>query len=443
MRTPGTAVGARSPLAAAPLRAARRGAAPRAANAPGPRHALRQQALPHRLPARARHPLPRGPLPVRGRRLHRAPPGRGAAHRPDPGPGVRLARTPVADAAVDLPGPVRRRELAGPDGGVPPGVRGAAGRRAEGTRADGARQVPRPRSADVRARTGVARRRLPARVVGAHAGASRGVRRRRLGAQPGRSRPPDRAGRPGLPGAPRSPPAAGARGPPGPPVPAVRPRRGRHARMVGRRPAGLPGAVAGPAGAGAAPRRRRGTAAGRAGHPVAAAPARAVRAGGAGGAGDGGRGVAAPGRRGRGGPRREPAARAVRGRPGADETAGSAGAGGSAGHGDPAGHGGSADSSGPWSAETAVDLLALAASGVGTWDLRLRIRFRDGASRDVTAHALTGAGLLRRRAVPSARHCVVLVQPYTTHSGALALRVAPGVRGVLSVVRARLRRLLH
>ncbi|MER7402231.1 glycosyltransferase family 2 protein [Streptomyces sp. NPDC000070] len=100
-------------------------------------------------------------------------------------------------------------------------------------------------------------------------------------------------------------------------------------------------------------------------------------------------------------------------------------------------------SAGTWSAETTVDLAALAAPGVGTWDLRLRIRFRDGVSRDVTAHALTGAGLLRRSAVPSARHGVVLVQPYATHSGALALRVAPGVRGVLSVVRGRLRRLLH
>lgn len=147
--------------------------------------------------------------------------------------------------------------------------------------------------------------------------------------------------------------------------------------------------------------------------------------------------------------------------PGAEETAGSAGPGDSAdpaGRGDsagrgasagrgnsagPAGHGGSAGSDCTWSAETVVDLLPLAAPGVGTWDLRLRIRFRDGASRDVTAHALTGAGLLRRRAVPSARHGVVLVQPYATHSGALALRVAPGVRGVLSVARARLRRLLH
>ncbi|MEU6470399.1 glycosyltransferase family 2 protein [Streptomyces massasporeus] len=119
---------------------------------------------------------------------------------------------------------------------------------------------------------------------------------------------------------------------------------------------------------------------------------------------------------------------------GADGTAGSAGQGGSVA---------SAGSDGTWSAEAAVDLLSLAAPGAGIWDLRLRIRFRDGASRDVTAHALTGAGLLRRRAVPSARHGVVLVQPYATHSGALALRVAPGVRGVLSVVRARLRRLLH
>ncbi|MET9394738.1 glycosyltransferase family 2 protein [Streptomyces sp. NPDC006624] len=108
-----------------------------------------------------------------------------------------------------------------------------------------------------------------------------------------------------------------------------------------------------------------------------------------------------------------------------------------------AGTAGPEGAAGTWSAEAAVDLAALAAAGAGTWDLRLRIRFRDGVSRDVTAHALTGAGLLRRRAVPSARHGVVLVQPYATHSGALALRLAPGAGGVLSVVRGRLRRLLH
>ncbi|MGI5375863.1 glycosyltransferase family 2 protein [Streptomyces sp. CA-251387] len=114
-----------------------------------------------------------------------------------------------------------------------------------------------------------------------------------------------------------------------------------------------------------------------------------------------------------------------------------------------------------WSAETTVSWAAFAgvsaaafsgvsrasrasrASGADTWDLRLRVRFRGGAYREVTAHALTGAGLLRRRAVVGARHAVVLVHPYTTHSGALALRVAPGLRGAMAVARGRLRRLLH
>ncbi|MGW0614320.1 glycosyltransferase family 2 protein [Streptomyces sp. NPDC002788] len=125
---------------------------------------------------------------------------------------------------------------------------------------------------------------------------------------------------------------------------------------------------------------------------------------------------------------------------GATEAAGSAGSTGTAGS---AGSAGTAGAAGTWWAETAVDLRALAAHGSGTWDLRVRVLFRDGAGRDVSAHALTGAGPLRRRAVPSARYGVVLVQPYATHSGALALRVAPGVRGMLSVVRGRLRRLLH
>ncbi|WP_372478034.1 glycosyltransferase family 2 protein [Streptomyces barringtoniae] len=93
-----------------------------------------------------------------------------------------------------------------------------------------------------------------------------------------------------------------------------------------------------------------------------------------------------------------------------------------------------------WSAELPVDLDGL---GAGTWDLRLTVRFADGTQREVTAHALTGAGRLRRRAVPSVRHGVLLVQPYATHSGALALRVAAGVRGVMQVARSRLRRLLH
>ncbi|MFF5407986.1 glycosyltransferase family 2 protein [Streptomyces misionensis] len=93
-----------------------------------------------------------------------------------------------------------------------------------------------------------------------------------------------------------------------------------------------------------------------------------------------------------------------------------------------------------WSAELPVDLGVL---GAGTWDLRLTVRFADGSEREVTAHARAGAGRLRRRAVPSVRYGVLLVQPYATHSGALALRVATGVRGVTQVLRSRLRRLLH
>jgi hypothetical protein len=93
-----------------------------------------------------------------------------------------------------------------------------------------------------------------------------------------------------------------------------------------------------------------------------------------------------------------------------------------------------------WSGELPVDLSAL---GSGTWDLRLRVHYRDGSSRDVTAHAVGGGGLLRRRAVPNLRYGVLLVQPYRTHAGALALRLAPGLRGTTDVVRRRLKRLLH
>ncbi|MER6014966.1 glycosyltransferase family 2 protein [Streptomyces bluensis] len=93
-----------------------------------------------------------------------------------------------------------------------------------------------------------------------------------------------------------------------------------------------------------------------------------------------------------------------------------------------------------WLATMPVDLGEL---GSGTWDLRLRLRFRDGTSRETTAHALAGPGLLRRTAVPSARHGLLLVQPYATHAGALALRLAPGWRGLTDVMSRRVTRLLH
>lgn len=93
-----------------------------------------------------------------------------------------------------------------------------------------------------------------------------------------------------------------------------------------------------------------------------------------------------------------------------------------------------------WAAELPLDVGAF---GAGVWDLRLAVRFADGAEREVTAAARAGAGRLRRRAVPDLRHGVLLVQPYATHSGALALRVATGVRGLARILRGRLRRLLR
>ncbi|MFC5217540.1 glycosyltransferase family 2 protein [Streptomyces coerulescens] len=106
------------------------------------------------------------------------------------------------------------------------------------------------------------------------------------------------------------------------------------------------------------------------------------------------------------------------------------------------------DTGGVWSAEVPVRWAAftagrMSAGGARAWDLRLRVRFGGGAYREVTARVRADAEPPRRCAVVRARHSVVLVQPYTTYSGALALRVAPGLRGVISVVRDRLRRLLH
>ncbi|MCX4236238.1 glycosyltransferase [Streptomyces ortus] len=104
---------------------------------------------------------------------------------------------------------------------------------------------------------------------------------------------------------------------------------------------------------------------------------------------------------------------------------------------DPAPYASGADS---WTAEARADLAAL---GSGTWDLRLCLRFHDGTTRETTAHASAGPGLLRRTVVPSARHGVLLVQPYATHAGSLALRIAPGLRGTATVLGRRLKRLLH
>lgn len=94
---------------------------------------------------------------------------------------------------------------------------------------------------------------------------------------------------------------------------------------------------------------------------------------------------------------------------------------------------------GTWTASLRVNLADLES---GTWDLWLLLGFADGTVRRTTPRARHSRRLLRRTAVPSRRHGLVLVQPYATHSGSLALRVAPGVRGAAVVLRRRVARLV-
>ncbi|UQT58212.1 glycosyltransferase [Streptomyces durmitorensis] len=89
-----------------------------------------------------------------------------------------------------------------------------------------------------------------------------------------------------------------------------------------------------------------------------------------------------------------------------------------------------------WLTEVVLDLGSL---GGGVWDLRLRLHFDDGTARETTARAVAGPGLLRRTALPS-RRGLLLAQPYATQAGNLAVRLAPGMRGVVGVARRRLAR---
>ncbi|MER5973858.1 glycosyltransferase family 2 protein [Streptomyces sp. NPDC002055] len=95
-----------------------------------------------------------------------------------------------------------------------------------------------------------------------------------------------------------------------------------------------------------------------------------------------------------------------------------------------------------WSAEVLLDLDALAARTRGSppdvWDLRVRLRCDDGSS-PATGVRAAGPGL-RRTAVPSRGHGLLLVQPYATTGGSLALRIAPGPRAAVAVVTRKLRR---
>ncbi|APY88018.1 transferase [Streptomyces alfalfae] len=104
---------------------------------------------------------------------------------------------------------------------------------------------------------------------------------------------------------------------------------------------------------------------------------------------------------------------------------------------------GAARPDGTWTSTVLLDLGALASQEGGVWDVRLRLHFADGTTRETTARAAAGPGLLRRTVAPDARRGVLLVQPYATQAGNLSLRLAPGVRGVAGVARRRLGRLVR
>ncbi|MFH8750363.1 glycosyltransferase family 2 protein [Streptomyces rimosus] len=97
-----------------------------------------------------------------------------------------------------------------------------------------------------------------------------------------------------------------------------------------------------------------------------------------------------------------------------------------------------------WTAETALDLGALLGRGdkdAATpvpWDLTARVRCADGSVLEGGLRAV-GSGL-RRHALPSGRHGVLLVQPYATTGGALALRLASGVRAAWHIAARKLGR---
>lgn len=97
-----------------------------------------------------------------------------------------------------------------------------------------------------------------------------------------------------------------------------------------------------------------------------------------------------------------------------------------------------------WTAELRLDFDALADRcvpdrRVDVWDLRMRVSCENG--RFLRAALRPVGPRPRRAAMPSRRHGLLLVQPYTTHGGSLALRLAPGARGLLGAGARRVRRL--
>ncbi|MEU7555667.1 glycosyltransferase family 2 protein [Streptomyces sp. NPDC044571] len=98
-----------------------------------------------------------------------------------------------------------------------------------------------------------------------------------------------------------------------------------------------------------------------------------------------------------------------------------------------------------WTAELPFHLTAVAAAGrrqgrrgMQAWGVQIGVECRDGSSLTTSPRPLPG--LLHRRALPSSRYGVLLAQPFRTGGGSLALRLAPGAAGALSLVRSRLHR---
>lgn len=98
-----------------------------------------------------------------------------------------------------------------------------------------------------------------------------------------------------------------------------------------------------------------------------------------------------------------------------------------------------------WTAELPFRLTPLAVAGRGAgrrgmqaWDVQVSVECADGSSLVTSPCPMDG--LLHRRALPSSRYGVLLAQPYRTAGGSLALRLAPGAEGVMSLVRSRLGR---
>lgn len=98
-----------------------------------------------------------------------------------------------------------------------------------------------------------------------------------------------------------------------------------------------------------------------------------------------------------------------------------------------------------WTAELPFRLTTLAGlgreegrRGLQAWDVKLSVECADGSSLLTSPRPLSR--LLHRRVLPSSRYGVLLAQPYRTTGGSLALRLAPGAAGVMSLARHRFHR---